>query len=91
MRRQMLDPDSHKAFEPSSEFFKRFSELYIYKGLKECNTVQNQLRQIQQLRQKEGEKEKTTFSGTQYLQQTIKRNSKDDISRLKLSEIIDLV
>ena len=44
MRRQLLNPISHKAFEPNHYLNKAFHELYVYKGLKECHHISNQLK-----------------------------------------------
>ena len=36
MRRQLLNADSHKAFEPAAASMPVFKDIFIYKGLKEC-------------------------------------------------------
>ena len=35
-KRQMLDPDSHRAFEMNAPMLQAFNEIFILKNLKEC-------------------------------------------------------
>ena len=36
LKRQLLDPDATKAFEPANDQYQFFNHLYKYKSLKEC-------------------------------------------------------
>ena len=43
LRRQMLNNESHKAFELNSGAMLMFNDLFIYKGLKECSYLSKAL------------------------------------------------